>query len=49
MSGGGPLEGYIFFCDNLHMDFFIFNPVCLFIIIGLNAFDIAQIFCLFVS
>ena len=47
VSGGGPLQGYIFFCDNLHMDFF--NPVCLFIIIGLNAFDIAQILCLFVN
>ena len=29
------------------MDYFIFNPVCLFIIINLNAFDFALVFFLF--
>ena len=47
---GGGLEEYVFCCDNLYcefysiFDFFFFNPVCLFIIISLNAFDVALMF-----
>ena len=46
---GGGLEGYVFCCDNFYygFDFFpfsSFNPTCLFIIISLNAFDVALMF-----
>ena len=45
------VQGYVFGCDNLHYGFFVvdfFNPVaCVcFIIVSLNAFDIARIFVL---
>ena len=40
VSGKSGQEGYVFCCDNLYCDFFL-NPVCLFIIINLNAFDVA--------
>ena len=38
--GGGWLQGYVFCCDNLYYRLF-FNPICLFYIINLNAFDTA--------
>ena len=43
---GGGLEGCIFCGDNLHYGFscVTLNPVCLLIIISLNAFDVALMF-----
>ena len=42
---GGELDGYVFCCDNLYCGFSISNPVCLFIINSLNAFDVAFTCC----
>ena len=42
VSGGGGQDRYLFCCGNLYYGFFSIQ--CLFIILNLNAFDVALMF-----